>query len=427
MSFYDSLPPQELAEEKERITAEYRTIQQKHLSLDMSRGKPSAEQLDLSNGLITCITAEELKQHTEQGFDTRNYGCLEGIVEARRLLGAALEISPDNIIIGGNSSLNLMYDALTRALIFGVYGSEKPWGKYDKVKFLCPVPGYDRHFGICEDLGIEMINVPMTPSGPDMDVVEKLAASDETIKGIWCIPMYSNPEGTTYSDETVRRFATMKTAANDFRIFWDNAYCLHHFTNTPDRLLNLYDECVKAGTEDRVFIFTSFSKVTFPGASISALAASKNNLDEIKKHLAMQTIGSDKINQYRHVKFFKGIESVKTHMLRQRELIQPKFETVFETLKKEIAPLGIAEWNEPRGGYFISVKTMPGCAKRTIQLCKDAGVVLTSAGAPFPYGTDPDDCVIRLAPTFPPIEELKAAMQVFCVAMKLAALEKAAQ
>lgn len=423
MSFYDSLSVQALSEEKRKVSSAFAAFREKGLSLDMSRGKPSVEQLDLSNGLLKCVSAEEFAM-TEQGFDARNYGCLEGIVEARRLMGAALEIPPDNVIVGGNSSLNLMYDTMARAMMFGVYGSRKPWGRYEHVRFLCPVPGYDRHFSICEDLGLEMVNVPMTPDGPDMDVVEKLAASDETVKGIWCTPMYSNPEGITYSDEVVRRFAKMKTAAEDFRIFWDNAYCLHHLTDDYRPLLNLYDECVKEGTEDRVFVFTSFSKVTFPGASISALAASKNNLDEIKRHLSMQTIGSDKMNQFRHVRYFKDIDSVKEHMLMHREIVKPKFEIVLGTLRKELSSLGVAEWIEPKGGYFISVSTLPGCAKRVVELCESAGVTLTPAGAPFPYRKDPDDRVIRLAPTYPTKEELQTAMEVFCTAIKLASLEQ---
>ena len=318
-----------------------------------------------------------------------------------------------------------MYDTMARAMLFGVYGSEKPWGKYDKVKFLCPVPGYDRHFGICQDLGIEMINVPMLEDGPDMDLVESLIRDDETVKGIWCVPMYSNPEGVTYSDEVVRRFARLKPAAKDFRIFWDNAYCLHHLTDEHPKLLNLFEECQKTGNEDMFFIFTSFSKVTFPGASISALAASTNNLNEIKKHLSMQTIGSDKMNQYRHVRYFGNIENVKAHMLKHRAIIKPKFDIVLETLKKELSPLDVANWTEPKGGYFISVFTQPGCAKRTVELCRQAGVTLTPAGASFPYGIDPKDRVIRIAPTFPSLEELATAIQIFCLAVKLASIEQA--
>ncbi len=424
MSFYDGLSREELAAEKMKIEAAYRAFQKQGLSLNMARGVPSAEQLDLSYGLLTCVTKGEWEK-TEQGLDPRNYGCLEGIAEARRLMGAALDIPAENIIVGGNSSLNLMYDTMARAMLFGVYGSEKPWGKYDRVKFLCPVPGYDRHFGVCEDLGLEMINIPMLADGPDMDLVESLIRDDETIKGIWSVPMYSNPEGITYSDEVVRRFANLKPAAKDFRIFWDNAYCLHHLTEDHPKLLNLFEECKKTGNEDMVYVFTSFSKVTFPGASISALAASKNNLKEIKKHLSMQTIGSDKMNQYRHVRYFDDIEKVKIHMLKHRAIIKPKFDIVLNTLKRELASLEIASWTEPKGGYFISVSTQPGCAKRTVALCKEAGVTLTPAGAPFPYGVDPEDRVIRLAPTFPSVAELEKAIKIFCVAVKLAAIEKA--
>lgn len=423
MSFYDGLSREDLAKEKAKVEASYRDFQEQGFSFNMARGVPSAEQLDLSYGLLTCVKKGEWEE-TEQGLDPRNYGCLEGISEARRLMGAALDIPAENIIVGGNSSLNLMYDTMARAMLFGVYGSKKPWGKYDKVKFLCPVPGYDRHFGVCQDLGLEMINIPMLNDGPDMDLVESLIRDDETIKGIWSVPMYSNPEGITYSDEVVRRFANLKPAAKDFRIFWDNAYCLHHLTDDHPKLLNLFEECKKTGNEDMVFIFTSFSKVTFPGASISALAASENNLREIKKHLSMQTIGSDKMNQYRHVRYFGNIEKVKEHMLKHRAIIKPKFDIVLQTLKEGLDGLGIASWTEPKGGYFISVSTQPGCAKRTVALCKDAGVTLTPAGAPFPYGVDPEDRVIRLAPTFPSVDELKKAIRVFCVAVKLASIEK---
>lgn len=423
MSFYDGLSREDLAKEKAKVEASYRDFQEQGFSFNMARGVPSAEQLDLSYGLLTCVKKGEWEE-TEQGLDPRNYGCLEGISEARRLMGAALDIPAENIIVGGNSSLNLMYDTMARAMLFGVYGSKKPWGKYDKVKFLCPVPGYDRHFGVCQDLGLEMINIPMLNDGPDMDLVESLIRDDETIKGIWSVPMYSNPEGITYSDEVVRRFANLKPAAKDFRIFWDNAYCLHHLTDDHPKLLNLFEECKKTGNEDMVFIFTSFSKVTFPGASISALAASENNLREIKKHLSMQTIGSDKMNQYRHVRYFGNIEKVKEHMLKHRAIIKPKFDIVLQTLKEGLGGLGIASWTEPKGGYFISVSTQPGCAKRTVALCKDAGVTLTPAGAPFPYGVDPEDRVIRLAPTFPSVDELKKAIRVFCVAVKLASIEK---
>lgn len=424
MSFYDGLSREELIKEKQKIEKAYRDFQKQNLSLNMARGVPSAEQLDLSYGLLTCVKRGEWGK-SEEDLDLRNYGCLEGILEARRLMGAALEVPAENIIIGGNSSLNLMYDTMARAVLFGVHGSEKPWGKYDKVKFLCPVPGYDRHFGICQDLGIEMVNIPMLKDGPDMDLVESLIRDDETVKGIWSVPMYSNPEGVIYSDDVVRRFARLKPAAKDFRIFWDNAYCLHHLTDDHPELLNLFEECKKNGTEDMLYIFTSFSKVTFPGASISALATSENNLVEIKKHLSMQTIGSDKMNQYRHVRYFENIENVKLHMLKHRAIIKPKFDLVLETLKRELTLLGIASWTEPKGGYFISLSALPGCAKRIVELCKEAGVTLTSAGAPFPYGIDPDDRVIRLAPTFPSLEELSKAIQIFCVAVKLASAEKA--
>ena len=424
MAGYQSMSKEQLQKEKSALEVQYAEFKAKNLKLDMSRGKPGADQLDLSMEILNCLSSDDMMK-TADGMDVRNYGGLDGIPEAKALFAEMLGVKTSELFIGGNSSLNLMYDTMARAMLFGVYGSEKPWGKYDKVKFLCPVPGYDRHFGVCEDLGLEMVNIPMLADGPDMDLVESLIRDDETIKGIWSVPMYSNPEGITYSDKVVRRFANLKPAAKDFRIFWDNAYCLHHLTDDHPKLLNLFEECKKTGNEDMVYVFTSFSKVTFPGASISALAASENNLKEIKKHLSMQTIGSDKMNQYRHVRYFGDIENVKAHMLKHRAIIKPKFDVVLNTLKSELNSLGIASWTEPKGGYFISVSTQPGCAKRTVALCKEAGVTLTPAGAPFPYGIDPEDRVIRLAPTFPSVEELRKAIQIFCTAAKLAAIEKA--
>lgn len=425
MSIYESMEKEELEKEILSLEKQFNEFKSRGLQLNMARGNPSKQQLDLSNDIFTKYTLAKDLICTEEGFDSRNYGCLDGLIEAKRLMAQVLEVPAQNIIIGGNSSLNLMYDMVARAMLFGVYGSEKPWCKYDKIRFLCPVPGYDRHFGICEDMGIEMINIPMTESGPDMDLIERMVAVDDTIKGIWCVPMYSNPEGITYSDETVRRFAALKPAAKDFRIFWDNAYCIHHLQEDHDTLLNIFDECRKAGNEDIVYIFASFSKVTYPGAAISAVAASEKNLKEIRKHLTKQTIGSDKINQLRHVKYFKDINGVKKHMLKQRALIKPKFDLVISILDKEIKPLEIATWSNPKGGYFISLNTLNGCAKRVVDLCKDGGVTLTAAGATYPYGKDPDDKNIRIAPTFPPQEELKEAMELFCIALKLASAEKA--
>lgn len=425
MSLYEHMGKEQLEKEIQSLEKQFNEFKSRGLQLNMSRGNPSKQQLDLSNDIFTRYTLAKDLICTEEGFDSRNYGCLDGLIEAKRMMAQVLEVPAQNIIIGGNSSLNLMYDTIARAMLFGVYGSEKPWCKYDSIKFLCPVPGYDRHFGICEDMGIEMINVPMNSEGPDMDLVERLVEEDDTIKGIWCVPMYSNPEGITYSDETVKRFAALKPAAKDFRIFWDNAYCIHHLQDDHDTLLNIFDECRKAGNEDIVYIFASFSKVTYPGAAISAVASSENNLKEIRRHLAKQTIGSDKINQLRHVKYFKDIDGLKAHMLKQREIIKPKFDLVISALEKEISPLGIASWSHPKGGYFVSVNTLNGCAKRVVDLCRDGGVILTAAGATYPYGKDPDDKNIRIAPTFPPEEELQTAMKLFCIALKLASAERA--
>lgn len=413
----------ELEKFKSEVLEQYKAFQAKGLKLDMSRGKPGADQLDLAMPMLDILnsTASPI---SEDGTDCRNYGLLDGLPEAKELFSKMIGVSTKEIIIGGASSLNMMYDAIVRAMIFGVAGSERPWGKEDKIKFLAPSPGYDRHFGVCESLGIEMITVPMLADGPDMDMVEKLLAEDASIKGIWCVPMYSNPEGITYSDEVVRRFAALSPAASDFRIFWDNAYCVHHLTDTPDTLLNILDECKKTGKENMVFIFGSTSKITFSGAGIAMMGASEANLAQIKKIISMQTIGHDKINQLRHVRFFGSYENMLAHMQKHRAIIAPKFNTVIEHLEKEIAPLGLAQWKKPNGGYFISVDTLDGCAKRVVSLCKDAGVVLTGAGATYPYGIDPRDRNIRIAPTYPPVHELELAMELFCICVKLASAEK---
>lgn len=411
----------ELLQVKQQAEKEYADLCAMNLKLDMSRGKPAPAQLDLSLDMLThCLDGACI---SENGTDCRNYGVLDGIEEAKQLCMPMLGLNHDEIIIGGNSSLQLMYDTIARAMLLGVLGGDKPWSKNEKVKFLCPAPGYDRHFAICQSMGIEMITVPYKADGPDMDIVEKLVSEDELIKGIWCVPMYSNPEGITYSDEVVKRFANLSPKANDFRIFWDNAYCVHHLTDTPDRLLNLLDEAKKTGKEDMVFMFTSTSKISFPGGGLAVIGASAANIRFIKGQMTYQTIGYDKLNQLRHARFFKDFDGIKAHMMKHRAIIAPKFEVVLNTLEKEIAPTGFGTWHKPNGGYFVSFNGLKGTAKRTVELCKNAGVVLTGAGATYPYGVDPEDKNIRIAPTYPTVEELQQAMNVFCVAVKIAAAE----
>ncbi|MBD5146063.1 MAG: aminotransferase class I/II-fold pyridoxal phosphate-dependent enzyme [Ruminococcus sp.] len=414
---------EELSAFRSECEKEYENYKAKGMKLDMSRGKPSTEQLDLAMPMFDVFT-NAASMLTADGIDCRNYGCLTGIHDAKVLFGDLLGVKEEELIIGGNSSLAMMYDAVSRAMTHGVYGSEKPWGKCDKVKFLCPVPGYDRHFAICESFGIEMINIPMHSDGPDMDMIEKLVSEDEAIKGIWCVPLYSNPDGIAYSDEVVKRFANLSPKAADFRIFWDNAYCVHHLTDTPDKILNILDECKKTGKEDMVLIFASTSKISFSGAGVAIMAGSVNNVKQITKLMGIQCISYDKINQLRHVKYFKNVDGIMEHMAKHRGIIAPKFELVLNMLDSEIKELGVLEWNKPNGGYFISVNTLEGCAKRVVQLCAEAGVVLTSAGATFPYGKDPLDRNIRIAPTYPPLDELEAAMKIFCVSVKLASAEK---
>ena len=414
---------EELEKFRDEVRKEYDGYKAQGLALNMARGKPSSDQLDLTEKMLTIIDKNE-DCFDENGTDCRNYGILDGIPQAKKLFAPMLGVNEKEIFVGGNSSLNMMYDTITKFVLFGVDKEHKPWKDCGKVKWLCPCPGYDRHFLVTESLGFELVPIKMNNDGPDMDEVEKLVAEDDSIKGIWCVPMYANPTGVVYSDEVVKRLAEMKTKADDFVIMWDNAYCIHHLTDNPPVLLNMLDECEKAGNPDRVYMFASTSKISFPGAGVAVMGSSEKNIDYMKSLITAQTIGADKLNQLRHVRFFKDFDGLKEHMEKHRAVIEPRFKVVLDTLEQEIAPLGIAEWTKPLGGYFISFDAMEGCAKKIVSLCKDAGVVLTGAGATFPYGKDPKDSNIRIAPTYPPIEELKTATKVFTTAVKLASAEK---
>ena len=420
---YNDMSKEELLTLKESLNKEYAEAKAKGLALDMSRGKPSAKQLDVSLGLLDTInSSSDLK--ALDGTDCRNYGVLDGIPEAKKLMADMMGTTPDHVIVYGNASLNIMYDQISRAYTHGILGNT-PWCKLDKVKFLCPVPGYDRHFAITARFGIEMINIPMSESGPDMGMVEEYVSKDASVKGIWCVPKYSNPQGYTYSEETVKRMAALKPAAEDFRIFWDNAYVIHDlYDDNKDEIADIISECEKAGNPDMVFEFASTSKVSFPGSGIAALATSANNIADIKKQLTIQTIGHDKLNQLRHVRFFKDINGLKEHMRKHAEFMRPKFEAVESVLEEELGGLGIGSWTEPKGGYFISFEAMDGCAKAIVAKCKEAGVKLTGAGATFPYGKDPKDSNIRIAPSFPTPEEMKQAADLFVLCVKLVSVEK---
>ena len=424
MSGYKEMSKEQLLHEKDMLEQKGKEVQEKNLKLDMSRGKPSTAQLNLSNGMMDVLNSDS-DMVCEAGVDCRNYGIMDGIPEARKLLADMSEVPEKNILIYGNSSLNVMFDTVARAMVMGVCG-HTPWGRLDRpVKFLCPVPGYDRHFGITEFFGIEMINVPLLPTGPDMDMVEKLVSEDPYIKGIWCVPKYSNPTGNSYSDDTVLRFAHLKPAAPDFRIFWDNAYSIHHlYEDDHDVILELLSECEKAGNPDLVYKFISTSKVSFPGSGIAAMAASEANLADARRFMNYQTIGHDKLNQLRHVRFFKDMDGMKEHMKKHADILRPKFEAVLDVLERELGDLEIGSWSRPKGGYFISFDSLPGCAKAIVAKAKEAGVIMTKAGATYPYGKDPQDSNIRIAPSFPTPEELAAAAEVFVLSVKLVSIEK---
>ncbi len=417
MKPYVEMTKDELVAEKANLDKEFEAILAKNLKMDMSRGKPSAEQLDISMPMMDILTSKS--DLISDGTDCRNYGILCGIPEAVKLMADMNGVSPENVIVYGNSSLNIMYDTVARSFTHGVMGST-PWAKLDKVKFLCPVPGYDRHFAITEFFGVEMINIPMTATGPDMDMVEDLVSKDDSIKGIWCVPKYSNPQGISYSDETVRRFANLKPLAKDFRIYWDNAYGVHHlYDDDRDEIIEILRACEEAGNPDMVYKFSSTSKISFPGSGIASIATSLANIADIKKQMTIQTIGHDKINQLRHVRFYKDLGGINSYMKKHADILRPKFEMVCKTLDKELSPLKIGSWFTPKGGYFVAFDSLSGCAKAIVAKCKEAGITLTGAGATYPYGNDPLDTNIRIAPSFPTPEELEVAMQVFTLCVKL--------
>ncbi|MBR0130516.1 MAG: aminotransferase class I/II-fold pyridoxal phosphate-dependent enzyme [Firmicutes bacterium] len=418
---YDQLSPAELKAEKEVVEKKYQELKARNLKLDMSRGKPSKQQLDMVSDLLNVLSKPE--DCMDGKLDTRNYGTLDGAPSAKALFADLLGCKPEEVFVGGNASLTLMYDTISKAYTHGLLRSPKPWCREDKLKFLCPVPGYDRHFAVTQSFGFELVTIPMTPEGPDMDAVEE-AVKDPAVKGIWCVPKYSNPEGSIYSAETIKRFVNLKPAAPDFVVMWDNAYCVHEFAQDYVPFPDILSLAKEAGSEDMFFEFASTSKITFPGAGISCFACSEANMAYMKKLIGIQSISSDKVNQLRHVRFLKDKAHTIELMKKHAAIMKPKFDMVLDTLEREIGPRGLGNWLNPKGGYFISFNTPDGLAKRTWELCKEAGVVMTNAGATFPYGKDPKDCNIRIAPSLPPVEELEQAMEVFCVALRKAALEK---
>ena len=422
---YSSMTKEELAAQKEQLEKKYKEYKDQGLKLDITRGKPSALQLDLSEKMLTVVSKNE-ECISDDGTDCRNYGLQNGLPQMRELMGRIAGASVEQTIVCGNASLNIMFDTISRAYTHGILGST-PWGKLDKVKFLCPVPGYDRHFAVTEHFGVEMINVPMLPTGPDMDMVEELVSKDDAIKGIWCVPKYSNPQGITYSDETVKRFAALKPAAKDFRIFWDNAYALHNLYNDEskqDKLLNIIDECEKAGNPDMVFVFCSTSKVTYAGAGVAAVSASKNNIAEISNHIKYQTIGSDKMNQLRHIRYFKDYDGILRQMEKHADLLRPNFEAMYKKLDDNLSGLEIAKWTEPKGGYFICFEALEGCASNIVKMAKEAGLSLTEAGSVFPYHKDPRDSYIRIAPSMPTVKDIEVAGDLFTLCVKLVSVNK---
>ena len=421
MKSYLTMTKEEMAAEYEVLQKKYRKEKEKGYKLDMSRGKPDPTQLNLSMGMLEQNPYELI--YSRKGTDVRNYGELAGVDEAKELFAELLGLKQENIIMGGQSSLCLMYDSFIKALVLGVYGGSKPWGQQGPLKFLCPAPGYDRHFRICQEFGVEMITIPMTPTGPDMDMVREYAENDPSVKGIWCVPKYSNPQGYTYSPETVEAFAALKPAADDFRIFWDNAYQVHGFREEDDHLVNIFDACAKYGSEDMVYEFMSTSKVTFSGAGVAVLAASKANINFLLKQMGVQTLGYDKLNQLRHVKFFGNANGLLEHMKKQADYLRPKFDCALAVLENGLEDYEIGQWTHPNGGYFISYDGLKGTAKRCVQLCAEVGVKLTDAGATFPYGIDPEDKNIRIAPSYPQIDQLYNSMVVFCLCQRIAALE----
>lgn len=417
--YYETLSQNELAKEFEAVKVEYEAFKARGISLDMSRGKPGPEQLDISGDIFGTVTAEDFK--TLGGVDCRNYGGLDGIDELKPIFADILGVDKSLVIVGGNSSLNMMFDTIAQAMTHGM--GDKPWAAQSEIKFICPCPGYDRHFAICEHFGIKMINIECNEDGPDMDAVEELV-KDPAVKGIWCVPKYSNPQGIVYSDETVKRIAALKPAACDFRVFWDNAYAIHNLNDPDAKLLSVQKLCEENGNSNLVIQFTSTSKITFPGAGVAAQAAGPEDVARLKKRMTVQTIGPDKLNQLRHAKVFKTVDDVINHMKKHAEILRPKFEIVLKNLETELGGLGIADWTTPNGGYFISLDLLPGLAKRTHTLCKEAGLVMTGAGATYPYGKDPEDKNLRIAPSYPSVEELDMASKLLCISVKYAMLEK---